>query len=193
MYYSYKTNSIGPVINLSRATIFLSLFNTNFEGIISDLILKELNKLALDLAPITLEASVLAKQIASTPAPTIDTYPNDPTIITELVNGKYYNGRYQSLLFIKNHELFLIAAKLAELNSLLDSIKLPLTEKSLLAATSHLIQITVAIPDTKLLYYITLIKNNGGHLPADAFAILNSPRAIKLGKSILNKTFKQRP
>lgn len=193
LYYSYKTNSIGLVINPSRATIFLSLFNSYFEGIINDIILKQLDKLALDLAPITLEASVLAKQIASTPAPTIDTYPDDPTMVTELVNGSYYNGRYQSLLFIKNHELFLIAAKLAELNFLLDSIKLPLTKETLFAATSLLIQITVAIPDTKLLYYSTLIKNNGGQLPADAFAILNNPRAIKLGKSILNKTFKQRP
>lgn len=181
----YDTNSIGLAINPSRATIFLSLFNTYFEGIINDIILKQLDKLALDLAPITLEASVLAKQIASTPAPTIDTYPDDPTMVTELVNGSYYNGRYQSFLFIKNHELFLIAAKLAELNFLLDSIKLSLTKKSLFAATSLIIQITVAIPDTKLLYYTNLIKNNGGHLPADAFAILNNRRAIKLGQSIL--------
>jgi hypothetical protein len=97
----------------------------------------------------------------------------------ELVNGSYYNGRLQSHLFIKNHELFEIAKNLAVLNKELDSIKLLLTKKSLHLAISQLVHIIVAIPDAKLLDYIALIKNSGGHIPAEAFAIISNPLAIK--------------
>lgn len=188
LYYYSKTNSFSFYdINSGRATLFLSLFESHFERIINDLLQKNLEELGLDLSPIAAKVDVLAKQIASTPIPSIETYPNDSTMGIELVNGSFYNGRYQSHLFIKNHELFEIAKNLAVLNKELDSIKLLLTEKSLHLAISQLVHIIVAIPDTKLLDYIALIKNSGGHIPAEAFAIISDPLSIQLGKSILNK------